>query len=178
LHRLGKKQITGKVSKQLKTLTMGFNIAGLLVNKKFGNEDLNNVLDAKLSYIGDVDFEDATSSDRDEGIVDVLTTETGTLLFMELGQMSDLSVFPKDVDVIQFMISDVSDTYYFEKYSGGEPVRKYITSQGDVAEDTGEDFINEDDELEEKIWEYAGEYLQNDFVNNMFDMKFKRYEGL
>jgi hypothetical protein len=158
---------------------MGYNIAGLLINKKIeGIEELKQLLDAKLSSIEEVDFEEATASDREEGMIDVLTTESGTLLFMELGQMYDLSAFPKDADVIQFMISDVSDTYYFEKYSGGEPVRKYITSQGDTAEDSGEGFINEDDELEEKIWEYADAYLQNDFMNNMFSMKFKRYEVL
>jgi hypothetical protein len=158
---------------------MGLNIAGLLINKRIDDtQDLKNVLDTKLSYIEDIDFEEASASDRDEGMIDVLTTETGTLLFMELGQMYDLSAFPKDVDVIQFMISDVSDTYYFEKYSGGEPVRKHITTQGDIAEDTGEGFINEDDELEEKVWEFAQEYLQNDFTNNMFSMTFKRYEVL
>jgi len=74
------------------------------------------------------------------------------------------------------MASDVSDTYYFEKYLGGQLVRKHITSQGETVEDIGEGILNEEDDLMDQVWDFANEYLQNDFTENMFDLKFKRYK--
>ena len=121
-----------------------------------------------------MDFDEATSSFRDENTIDILQTDHGTLVIMELGQIYDLTNIK--VEVVQFMVSDVSDTYYFEKYSNGKLDRKYINSQGEVAEDIGEGFVNEDDDLMDKIWEFTDDYLQNNFTENMFDLKFKRYE--
>ena len=154
---------------------MGFNIAGLIIKQKIDNEqELENLLENKLSFSKDVDFDEATSSFRDENTIDILQTDHGTLVIMELGQIYDLTNIK--VEVVQFMVSDVSDTYYFEKYSNGKLDRKYINSQGEVAEDIGEGFVNEDDDLMDKIWEFTDDYLQNNFTENMFDLKFKRYE--
>jgi hypothetical protein len=154
---------------------MGFNIAGLLVKKKFDTEqEIETFLEIKMKFSKDVNFEEATSSSRDENTIDILQTEHGIFIITELGQVYDLT--NTENDAIQFIVSDVSDTYYFEKYSGGQLVRKRVTSQGETAEDIGEGMINEDDDLMDKIWDFASEYLQNDFNENMFDLKFKRYE--
>lgn len=125
----------------------------------------------------DVDFEEATSSFKDGNAIDVLESESGTLVLLPLGQLYDLTTFPKGSEVIQFMISDVSDTYYFEKYSKGETVRKLILTEGEIAEDSGEGEITEDDDFTDKIWEFAEAYLQNDFMDNMFGFTFNRYQA-
>ncbi|MET4084185.1 hypothetical protein ABIB40_004159 [Pedobacter sp. UYP30] len=154
---------------------MGFNIAGLIINKKIEREqELESFLENKLHYVKDVEFEDATSSSKDENTIDVLQTENGTLIITEMGQIYDLTNIQSEV--VQFIVSDVSDTYYFEKYSNGNLDRKFISSQGEIAEDIGEGILNEDDDLMDKIWEFADDYLQNKFTENMFDLKFKRYE--
>ncbi len=153
---------------------MGFNIAGLIVNKKISDTEIETLVESKIRFLNEVDYENAISGFRDENTIDVLQTETGTFLITELGQMYDLSGFSHDI--IQFMISDVSDTYYFEKFANGQLVRKYITSQGEIAENIGDGFISEDDDLMDKILEFTDEYLQNDFSNNTETIKFKRYE--
>ena len=154
---------------------MGFNIAGLIIKQKFDKEqELESLLKNKLTFSKDVDFEDATSSFRDENTIDILQTEHGIFVIMGLGQIYDLTSIQGEV--VQFMVSDVSDTYYFEKYSNGKLDRKFIKSQGEIAEDFGEGFVNEDDDLMDKVWKFADEYLQNNFTENMFDLKFKRYE--
>lgn len=153
---------------------MGFNIAGIIVNKKISDTDIETLLKLKIKFLKEVDFEDATSSFKDENTVDILQTETGTLLITELGQMYDLD--DSLHDSIQFMVSDISDTYYFEKFLKGQLVRKFITTQGETAEDVGEGHISEEDDLMEKVWEYIDTYLQNDFTNTMQDQTFKRYE--
>ncbi|MCD5969582.1 hypothetical protein, partial [Riemerella anatipestifer] len=69
---------------------MGFNIAGLIIKQKLDKEqEIENLLENKLTYLQDVDFEEATSSFRDENTVDILQTENGTLIIMELGQIYD-----------------------------------------------------------------------------------------
>jgi len=154
---------------------MGFNIAGLIIKNKFENkQEIENILNSNLKYSKDIDFEEATSAFREDNTIDILETEYGTLIFMELGQIYDLTNTSNEI--IQFMISDVSDTYYFEKYLAGKLQRKLITSQGEVAEDEGAGFVSEEDDLTDKIWEFTDDYLNNNFSENMFDLKFKQYQ--
>lgn len=152
---------------------MGFNIAGLIIKGQTSLQKIESLLNQKLDYKSSVDFEEATSSYRNENTIDVLQTKEGTLILTELRQIYDLSSFQEDV--VQFMISDISDTYYFEKFSDGKLERKYVISQGEVAEDIGKGIINEDDDLIEKVWEFTDKYLQNNFLENMFQLKFNQY---
>ena len=154
---------------------MGFNIAGLIIKNKFENKQgIETILNSKLKYSTDIGFEKAASAFREENTIDILETEYGTLIFMELGQIYDLTNTSNEI--IQFMVSDVSDTYYFEKYLEGNLQRKLITSQGEIAEDVGEGFVSEEDDLVDKIWEFTDDYLKNNFSENMFDLKFKQYQ--
>lgn len=153
---------------------MGFNIAGLIFNEKVNQKELEDLFDNKLEYLKDVSFEEATTSFRDENTIDVLQTEHGTFVIMMLGEIYDLTIIQSEV--IQFMVSEVSDTYYFEKYSAGKLDRKYIASLGEVIEDVGDGSVGGDEDLIDTIWEFADSYLQNDFLQNMFEMNFMRYE--
>ncbi|SEW53172.1 hypothetical protein [Chitinophaga arvensicola] len=153
---------------------MGFNVAGLIIRKKIDQSGIETLLDNKISFTEEVDFEEATSMEKEDSAIDILQNESGTLLLTTLGSMFDLS--DTSDDIIQFMLSEISDTYYFEHYNNGQLIRKFIYSQGEIAEDTGEGIVSEDDDLADKVWELAGSYLQNDFAENMFDHRFKRYE--
>lgn len=153
---------------------MEFDMAGLLVKKKFNNDqEVEKLLDTEIKFLKVVGFEEATSSFRSENAVDILEAAHGTFVLTGLGQLDDLSEIENDAS--QFMVSDVSDTYYFEKYSNEKLERKFINSQGEVVENIGDGIINKNDDLMNKICHFANEYLQNDFVKTMFDLKFKRY---
>jgi hypothetical protein len=133
---------------------MGFNIAGLLIENKIEKQEIEKILECKITFLREVDFEEASSSYRDDDeSIDILQTETGTLIITELGQVYDISIF--DGKIIQFMISDVSDTYYFEKYINGNLERKYINSQGEIAENEGVGIIEEGNDMTDLIWELA-----------------------
>ncbi|MCD9854891.1 hypothetical protein LUD75_09255 [Epilithonimonas sp. JDS] len=153
---------------------MGFNIAGLLMKSQMTEQQIEDFLETKITYSSTVDFEEATSGSRDQNTIDVLQTDSGTLIITELGQLYDITDF--EGEIIQFMISDVSDTYYFEKYNNKVLERKYIYSQGEIAEDEGSGIITEDAEILDLVWEFADHYLQNDFTKNLFSQKFKRYQ--
>lgn len=152
---------------------MGFNIAGLIANCKIDEKEIGHLVENEITYSGEVGFEEATSSFRDENTIDVLQSEKGTLIIVEMGVQSDISNFKGEI--IQFIISDVSDTYYFEKYTNGYLDRKYIYSQGEVFEDEGEGIIKEDEDITDLIWEFCEKYLQNNFLETMFEQKFRRY---
>ena len=152
---------------------MGFNIAGLLIKGQTDNAQINTLLESNIVFYKTVSFEEATSSFRDDNTVDILQTKTGTLIITELGQIYDISTF--ETDIIQFMISDVSDTYYFEKYTNGKLDRKYIYSEGEIQENEGQGIIKEDDDVLDLIWEFTDTFLQNGFLENRFEQKFKRY---
>lgn len=129
---------------------MGFNIAGLIINENIGSEqELESLLNHKLEFVDEVSFEEATRSDREEFTIDVLQTDHGTLIIMEMGQIYDLSKFEREV--VQFIISDVSDTYYFEKYIDGKLVRKNINTQGYVAEDYGKGIVSDDEDRSQHL---------------------------
>ncbi|GET45641.1 hypothetical protein [Capnocytophaga felis] len=152
---------------------MGLNIAGLLTNRKIDEQEICHLIENEITYSGEVGFEEATSSFRDENTIDVLQTEKGTLIFTEMGFPLHISDFKGEI--IQFIISDVSDTYYFEKYTNGNLDRKYIYSQGEIFEDEGEGIIKEDEDMMDLVWEFCEKYLQNNFSETMFGQKFKRY---
>jgi len=152
---------------------MGYNIAGLLIKGKTDQKIIEDLTGQKISFSEESDFEGATGSFREDNTIDILQTQTGSLIFTEFGTLYDISGF--DGEIIQFIISDISDTYYFEKYLSGTLQRKYIYSQGEISEDEGSGIINEGEDLEEVIWQQAGEFLQNNFTATMFDLKFKRY---
>lgn len=153
---------------------MGFNITGLLVKNVTAETQIENLLGCRITLIGEVGFEDATSSFREGNTIDVLQTSSGTLIIMELGQIYDIS-HSRD-EVVQFIISDVSDTYYFEKYENGKLVRKYIYSQGEVVEDYGIGVIQENDDMMDIIWELTENFLQNNFLADMSEARFNRYK--
>lgn len=155
---------------------MGYNIAGLIFNTKLTKDDLEAFLDTKTEYLKEVSLEEATESGRDENTIDILESETGMLVIMELGEMYDLSISTNQA--IQFMVSDTSDTYYFEKYSNGELVRKYITTQGEIAEDIGDGIIDTEKDLIDEVWTIANDYLKIDIILNLFSIKLKRYKLL
>ncbi len=152
---------------------MGYNIAGLLIKGQCDQTAVENLIGSKISFSEETNFEDATASFREDKTIDILQTETGTLIFTEFGTLYDIADF--DGEIIQFIISDISDTYYFEKYSSGTPERKYICSQGEISEDEGSGIIQEGEDPEEVIWQQTADFLQNNFTETMFDLTFKRF---
>lgn len=153
---------------------MGFNLAGLLIKSLTSEAEIENILDCEITFLSEIDFEEATSNFRDENSIDVLQSPTGTLIIKELGQLYDLSKF--DNEIVQFIISDISDTYYFEKYKNEKLERKYIYSQGKIEEDNGHGIIKENEDMIDVIWNLTDNFLQNNFLKKMFELKFKRYK--
>ncbi len=150
---------------------MGFNIAGFLTNNQLNSkEKLEEILETKLEYTEEISGEVATMS-KYSSEFDVYENQKGSFVLLEIGQIYDFS--NTKGEFIQFIISDVSDTYYFEKYKDGVIERKLILSQGEIVEEKGCGIINENDDFMDKISEISNELLD---VDDIFELKFKRFK--
>lgn len=148
---------------------MGFNIASILIKGKVSEDQISEILGYQITYNQEVDFEEASSSFRPENAVDIFQNENGTFIFVPFTDDSDLSKCKNDI--VKIIISDVSDTYYFEKFSDGKLERKYIYSQGEIFENEGIGIIDEETNFTDLLWEFCDEFLKEE----IFEKKFKRY---
>ena len=163
---------------------MGYNFSGLIINKKLDTAtELSAILETKLQKMGTTGFENASSSYKEPGLIDVLTTDKGTLVLTEQGSLYELQEVSKGIEIIQFIISDVSSTYYLEKCSDGQLIRKSITSEFESVEDMGEPLpfesskdAKEEKDFSETLWEAIGSVLQIDAPRALHDLDFARYQ--
>lgn len=153
---------------------MGFNVSGLIVKPRIDEKLLEHHLGEKLNYINVVGIEEATSGLKNEGTVDVYYGDKATLVFTAVGTMYDLNDFLEHGEVVQFIVSETSDTYYFEKFLVGELERKYIVSQGTIQENVGDGVIDEKEDIVDQIWDIASDYLGFELFEG--DVEFKRYQ--
>ena len=139
---------------------MGYNITGYATNVSIQNkEDLETLCGVQLSDLESEApaYEEATASFREDGQFYIYANDKGSLIFPNFGHLAQN--IPSSGEFIQFIVSDVSDTHYFEMYNNGELTRKLILTDGEVAEEYGEGFIEGGDELFEKVWDYIQEAI-------------------
>lgn len=153
---------------------MGFNVSGLIIKPRIDEKELECRLGEKLNFAEEVGIEEATSGLKDEGTIDVYYGDKATLLFTTVGAMYDLNDFGDHAELVQFIVSESSDTYYFEKFLVGELERKYIASEGVIEENIGDGIIDDEADILDQVWEMASEYLGFDVFEE--EVIFKRYE--
>ena len=60
---------------------MGYNISGILIKGEADQTTIEDLLDTKISFTEETNFEDASSGDRDVNTIDILLTSSGTLIY-------------------------------------------------------------------------------------------------
>ncbi len=152
---------------------MGINISGIITDKKISEGEIEKLLEEKLTLKSTVSFEEAIESVPKGNAIDVLHTNFGTIIFMDMGCIYEIHNFKNQI--VQFMIIDISDTYWFEKYDNGKLLRKFVYSQGDIGDNIGEGIVNDGKDVEDVVWEIANEYLKIDFLQSTDELTFNRY---
>ena len=120
----------------------------------------------------EIDFEEASSSQRPKERLDILQTGSGVFLLFNL--MDGIHPPPADLEIIHFIISDVSDTYYLDKYEHGELVSHMVISEGEIVEESGKAIFNPEEDLEDFIFDKVAQYLELSESENIWDATFKR----
>lgn len=156
---------------------MGYNIAGLVIKGTPSQETLEALLGDKYVFEKEIDFEEASSSQRPKERLDVLQTGSGVFLLFDL--LDGIHSPPADLEIIHFIISDVSDTYYLDKYEQGELVSHLVISEGEIAEESGKAIFNPEEDLEDFVFDQAAKYLELSDAGNLWDATFirNRYLG-
>lgn len=156
---------------------MSYNIAGLVIKGTPTQETLEAILGDKYVFEKEIDFEEASSSQRPKERLDVLQTGSGVFLLFDL--MDGIHPPPTDLEIIHFIISDVSDTYYLDKYEHGELVSHMVISEGEIVEESGEAIFDPEEDLEDFIFDQAAQYLEFSKGENIWDATFirNRYLG-
>ena len=151
---------------------MGYNIAGLVIKGTPTQETLEALLGDKYVFEKEIDFEEASSSQRPKERLDVLQTGSGVFLLFDL--MDGIHPPAADLEIIHFIISDVSDTYYLDKYEQGELVSHMVISEGEIVEESGEAIFDPEEDLEDFVFDKVAQYLQLSEGENIWDATFNR----
>lgn len=150
---------------------MGLNIAAIIAKEKMSEQEISQLLGVSLSSSQEVGFEEAVSEYHPEKGISILQSEKGSLLFVP---MEEYNLSAHKGEIVNMIIGDASDTYYFEKFLGGNSVRKFIYSQGEIYEDEGEGIVDENTDFTDLFFEICEEYLQTSDLENY---SFKHYAG-
>lgn len=150
------------------------NIAGCIVKKVIEtSQDLEALFGARLQYLGEVDFDQAADLEREEDTIDVYTNSAGCLIVYHVGQSFDISEV--DEEIVQFVLFDLANSYFFEHYQQGTLQCRYMTTDDEVLEDEGNDILQEGDEIEEVVGQVLDEFLQAPIAAQLTKLTFKRY---
>jgi hypothetical protein len=110
---------------------MGFNIAGIVVNKNYENqtEELGKSLGLNLRFEKEITGEEATSNWKDDGICDIYFAENGTILYLPFNMCATESYAIENQDVLTFAYSETSMAFNFDYYENGEFRRKIFEAE-------------------------------------------------
>ena len=156
---------------------MGFNIAGIVINKNYDNkiEELGNSLGLNLTFQNEITYEDAVSNWKDEDICDIYFAENATILYLSMGLCgSEYKV--ENQNVLSFCYSETSMAFSFNYCEGQNHLRSIMEHNGDVIDESGEPLPEEgDSDTAGLIFAKISEVLGTDFLNVDFETKAFRY---
>jgi hypothetical protein len=149
---------------------MGFNIAGIVVNKNYENqtEELGKSLGLNLRFEKEITGEEATSNWKDDGICDIYFAENGTILYLPFNMCATESYAIENQDVLTFAYSETSMAFNFDYYENGEFRRKIFEAEGDRMDDIGEPLPEEAEltEVSELIFDKIGTVLGEEWSSD------------
>ncbi|NME71077.1 hypothetical protein [Flammeovirga aprica] len=117
---------------------MGFNIAGIVINKNYNGklDELKEDLGYDFSNAQEITFEAASSNWKEEGICDAYLGEHGTILFLNHESCIDAHSV-EGANVLTFALSEVSMAFIFFYYEGDQLVRSFSAFNGEKEAEEG-----------------------------------------
>lgn len=145
---------------------MGLHIGGLVIDKNFQLDisGLETVLGNKLVLEQEITFKQASANDKETDTVDILFSELGTIIFMDVERASTMFKIPKQ-RAVSYVIDESSMTFNLCYTKNGFVVRRILEVEGEIVENRGDklDFEeSEEDKIEliyHTIEELVDEYL-------------------
>ena len=117
---------------------MGFNIAGIVINKNYDNkiEELSNSLRLKLTFEKEISYEEASSNWKDEALCDIYFAEQGTLLFLDMERCANGYSIDSQ-NVLTFAASETSMAFSLNYFEGKQLRRSIMEYNGEIMMQSG-----------------------------------------
>jgi len=157
---------------------MGFNLSGLVINKNYKNklEELQEELGWKLTRKEEINFEQASSNWKENGICDIYFSEQGTLLFISIDKCAQ-SWGINNANTLTFALSETSMVFNINYCENGIEKRSIIEIEGNRIEDEGEKLKVEEisEAASEIIWNQIEALLGQPFWDIDLEEKAERF---
>jgi hypothetical protein len=156
---------------------MGFNIAGIVVNKNYENkiEELSEKLGFELSFQDEISYEEAVSNWKDDGICDIYFAENATILYLTM-EMCGSEFNIESQNVLSFCYSETSMAFSFNYTENSQLQRSIMEYNGDIMNESGEPLPEEaNSDTAGLIFAKITEILGKDFLGVDFESKAYRY---
>lgn len=156
---------------------MGFNIAGIVVNKNYENEitELGQKLGFNFSFEKEIIYEEALGSWKDEDVCDIYFTSNGTILFATM-EMCANEFYIDNQNVFSFCYSESSMAFGFNYTENAQFQRSIVEYGGDIMDETGEPLTEEATSCtSEFIFDKISQVLGKDFLNIDLESRAFRY---
>ena len=125
---------------------MGFNFTGIAINKNYKDkiEEVEQILEMKLTFKEEIYFENAMSSHKPDDACDIYFSEDCTIAFMAEPIQPDINSLSTDWQIASFMASETAMVFGLEVAKNNTSIRSMTEYNGDRMDDEGERFIEED----------------------------------
>lgn len=158
---------------------MGFNIAGIVINKNYDNkiEELGNSLGLKLTFEKEVSYEEASSNWKDDGVCDIYFAENGTFLYLSM-ERCGMPCKIENQNVLSFCYSETSMAFSLNYCEGFKLQRSIMDFDGDIKRQSGNPLPEEatNSETSELIFAKIADVLGQKFWDIDFASKAFRYK--
>jgi hypothetical protein len=118
---------------------MGFNIAGVVINKNYEGklEELQDDLGLKFTREKEITYEEASANWKDDALVDVYFSKNGTLLFMAMDMcIEGYSIAQQHV--LTFAYSETSMAFTLNYYEDDDLKRSIMEVNNEKTDDEGD----------------------------------------
>ena len=121
---------------------MGFNIAGIVINKNLENniKSIEKAFSWNLAFVEEINFEQAYENWKEESICDIYFSSNGTFIFLNIEMCID-EYKMKGSKVLTFALSETSMSFNVNITENGFITRSLMESDGQV-------FVNKGEKLE------------------------------
>ncbi len=129
---------------------MGFNIAGLVIDKNYQNdlEGLSTILGQQLLFSEKVDFEQASENWKEDTYCDIYFHEEATLIFLSMEECANEVLVPNQV-AFNFVLSEMSMVFSVHYTNNEQLVRALVVLEDETRPiDLGEKFAFELEETD------------------------------
>ena len=118
---------------------MGYNIAGLVINKNYGKDiqELSKDLKWGIEVLEEVDFETASANWTPEGEFRLHFTDKATMIFFPHDWVAD-QYKAKTADTLNYAYSATSMAFHIDLFKAGKLIRTIMDYNGEIQFENGD----------------------------------------